>query len=198
MHAVARLALHPLIPNIQASWVKLGPDGAAACLRAGANDLGGTLMNESITRAAGAAHGQEMPPEPMEALIRSLGRTPRQRTTLYGEAPAERAAASFDAPHRSPRPSTRRRAATSASRAGALWRRVRIAGFVLAAPVRILQDSCSSRVPSVLRPASARGLRWARMGMDGLAGVRAAGHAGGAPRSRSRQDPCGSRVPSAC
>ena len=54
MHAVARLALHPLIPNIQISWVKMGPDGAAACLKAGANDLGGTLMNESITRAAGA------------------------------------------------------------------------------------------------------------------------------------------------
>ena len=90
MHAVARLALHPVIPNIQASWVKMGPDGVKACLRAGANDLGGTLMNESITRAAGAAHGQEMPPEQMEAMIRSIGRTPRQRTTLYGERPAER------------------------------------------------------------------------------------------------------------
>ena len=66
MHAVARLALHPVLPNIQTSWVKLGADGAAACLKAGANDLGGTLMNESITRAAGAAHGQEMPPEAME------------------------------------------------------------------------------------------------------------------------------------
>ena len=82
MHAVARLALHPLVTNIQTSWVKMGPDGAAACLRAGANDLGGTLMNESITRAAGATHGQEMPPEAMEALIRSLGREPWQRTTL--------------------------------------------------------------------------------------------------------------------
>src|SRR5690606_9944341 len=59
MHAVARLVLHPLIPNIQASWVKLGADGVAACLAAGVNDLGGTLMNESITRAAGASHGQE-------------------------------------------------------------------------------------------------------------------------------------------
>ena len=77
MHAVARLALHPLITNIQTSWVKMGPEGAAACLNAGANDLGGTLMNESITRAAGAVHGQEMPPEEMEALIRSIGRTPR-------------------------------------------------------------------------------------------------------------------------
>ncbi len=98
MHAVARLALHPLIPNIQTSWVKMGPQGAAACLQAGANDLGGTLMNESITRAAGAVHGQEMPPEAMEALIRSLGREPWQRTTLYQAAPRERVAASFDAP----------------------------------------------------------------------------------------------------
>jgi FO synthase len=97
MHAVARLALHPLIPNIQASWVKLGPEGAAACLEAGCNDLGGTLMNESISRAAGASFGQEMPPEAMEALIRSLGRAPRQRTTLYRDPPAGRIAASFRA-----------------------------------------------------------------------------------------------------
>jgi FO synthase len=97
MHAVARLALHPLIPNIQASWVKLGPEGAAACLDAGCNDLGGTLMNESISRAAGASFGQEMPPEAMEALIRSLGRAPKQRTTLYRDPPADRIAASFSA-----------------------------------------------------------------------------------------------------
>src|SRR5262249_12930356 len=98
MHAVARLALNPLIANIQTSWVKMGPQGAAACLAAGANDLGGTLMNESITRAAGARHGEEMPPEAMERLIRSLGRQPWQRTALYREAPAARAAASFGAP----------------------------------------------------------------------------------------------------
>jgi FO synthase len=97
MHAVARLALHPQIPSIQTSWVKLGADGAAACLNAGCNDLGGTLMNESISRAAGASFGQEMPPEAMEELIRSLGRTPRQRTTLYGDAPAGRKSASFGA-----------------------------------------------------------------------------------------------------
>ena len=97
MHAVARLALHPVIPNIQCSWVKLGPEGAAACLNAGCNDMGGTLMNESISRAAGASFGQEMPPEDMEALIRSLGRTPRQRTTLYRDPPASRIAASFGA-----------------------------------------------------------------------------------------------------
>jgi FO synthase len=98
MHAVARLALHPHITNIQASWVKLGPAGAQACLRAGANDLGGTLMNESISRAAGASHGQEMPPERMEETIRALGRTPRQRTTLYGSPDPERTRLSFGAP----------------------------------------------------------------------------------------------------
>jgi FO synthase len=98
VHAVARLALQPAITNIQASWVKLGPDGVAAALRAGVNDLGGTLMNESISRAAGSEHGQEMPPEAMEELIRANGRTPRQRTTLYADAPAERRAASFAAP----------------------------------------------------------------------------------------------------
>ncbi len=97
MHAVARLALHPVITNIQTSWVKMGSGGAAYCLTAGANDLGGTLMNESITRAAGAVHGQEMPPAAMEDLIRGLGRTPRQRTTLYADAPPARKAASFGA-----------------------------------------------------------------------------------------------------
>ncbi|HEX6679249.1 MAG TPA: 5-amino-6-(D-ribitylamino)uracil--L-tyrosine 4-hydroxyphenyl transferase CofH [Gaiellaceae bacterium] len=97
MHAVGRLALHPWITNIQASWVKLGRDGARAALRAGANDLGGTLMNESISRAAGAGHGQELPPEGMEATIRAIGRAPRQRTTLYGDAPPDRRAASFGA-----------------------------------------------------------------------------------------------------
>jgi len=86
MHAVARLALHPLIPNIQASWVKMGAEGVKLALAAGANDLGGTLMNESISRAAGATHGQEMPPAAMDALIRAIGREPRQRSTLYGAA----------------------------------------------------------------------------------------------------------------
>ena len=97
LHAVARLALHPWITNVQASWVKAGPAGVSALLRAGVNDLGGTLMNESISRAAGSEHGQEMPPESMERLIRANGRTPLQRTTLYGEAPPERRAASFGA-----------------------------------------------------------------------------------------------------
>jgi FO synthase len=97
VHAVARLALDPWITNVQVSWVKLGPEGVAAALRAGVNDLGGTLMNESISRSAGAEHGQEFPPERMEELIRASGRTPRQRTTLYGEVPSERRAASFGA-----------------------------------------------------------------------------------------------------
>ena len=97
VHAVGRLALHPQVTNIQASWVKMGIEGAQACLNAGANDLGGTLMNESISRAAGASHGQEMPPERMEEAIRAAGRVPRQRTTLYGTPPAERTAASFGA-----------------------------------------------------------------------------------------------------
>ena len=98
MHAVGRLALHPHIQNIQTSWVKMGVEGAQAALRSGANDLGGTLMNESISRAAGAGHGQEMPPERMEEAIRAIGRTPRQRTTLYGLPDPERTRLSFGAP----------------------------------------------------------------------------------------------------
>src|SRR6185437_7617146 len=88
--AISRLVLHPLIVNIQTSWVKLGESGARACLAAGVNDLGGTLMNESISRAAGTEHGQEMPPEEMDRLIARAGRIPEQRTTLYGPVPLER------------------------------------------------------------------------------------------------------------
>lgn len=84
MHAVSRLTLG--FDNIQASWVKMGQEGMRAALRAGANDLGGTLMNESITRAAGATHGQEMTATDMRAMAASLGRTPVRRTTLYGRA----------------------------------------------------------------------------------------------------------------
>ncbi len=93
MHAVPRLVLHPLIRNIQTSWVKMGAQGAAVCLDAGANDLGGTLMNESITRAAGGVHGQELDAAQLQALARRIGRPARQRTTLYGnpgEAPLTR------------------------------------------------------------------------------------------------------------
>jgi len=95
MHAVARLALHPLITNIQTSWVKLGDAGATDCLIAGANDLGGTLMNESISRAAGASHGQELPPERMDRLIEALGRESAHRTTLYGQPTDERISTSY-------------------------------------------------------------------------------------------------------
>ena len=84
MHAVGRTALHGYIDNIQVSWVKLGMEGAKLALQSGCNDLGGTLMNESISRAAGASHGQEMLPEELESTIREIGRTPRRRTTLYG------------------------------------------------------------------------------------------------------------------
>ncbi len=97
MHAVARLVLYPHITNIQVSWVKMGSDGVKACLQAGANDLGGTLMNESITRAAGGEFGQELPPAQMEEIIRSIGRVPLQRTTLYQRTTEERQAASFQA-----------------------------------------------------------------------------------------------------
>jgi len=114
MHAVARLALHPVLPNIQASWVKLGPEGALAALRCGANDLGGTLMNESISRAAGNEHGQELPPARMDALIASAGRVPLQRTTLYGPVTQDCRARAYAAPPIAPivlTPPKRRRSA---------------------------------------------------------------------------------------
>ena len=97
MHSVARLVLNPHVTNIQTSWVKMGPEGAKHALQAGANDLGGTLMNESISRAAGTQHGQEFPPEAMEALIRGIGRVPQQRTTLYGTPPEAQRRASYAA-----------------------------------------------------------------------------------------------------
>ena len=97
MHAVARLALHTSIDNIQTSWVKMGEAGIAACLNSGANDIGGTLMNETITRAAGSSHGQEKTPQTMEQLIARMNREPKQRSTIYGEVSAERIKASFAA-----------------------------------------------------------------------------------------------------
>ena len=87
MHAVARIALHGAISNIQASWVKLGIDGAAACLAAGANDIGGVLMNESISRSAGASHGQSLSLDALEPLLQSADRQLVQRSTLYRRAP---------------------------------------------------------------------------------------------------------------
>jgi len=96
MHAVARLVLGDVIPNIQASWVKLGRERALDCLDVGANDLGGTLINESITRAAGAGHGQWWTAPQMVAGITSRGRRPRMRKTDYGDAPPERVAVAME------------------------------------------------------------------------------------------------------
>lgn len=90
MHAVARLALNPAITNIQVSWVKMGIEGVRRALQAGVNDLGGTLMNESISRSAGASHGQEMTPAALEEIAASVGRSAWQRTTLYAPAHSER------------------------------------------------------------------------------------------------------------
>lgn len=84
MHAIARIAYHGWIPNVQASWVKIGLDGAAQLLRSGCNDMGGTLMNENISRAAGAAHGQEMTATRITQLAEQLGRRAEQRSTGYG------------------------------------------------------------------------------------------------------------------
>jgi FO synthase len=97
MHSIARLVLGPVLKNIQVSWVKLGTAGAARILNAGANDLGGTLMNESISRAAGASFGQELEPERMDALIEGIGRRPEQRTTLYGTPSEARIEQSYQA-----------------------------------------------------------------------------------------------------
>jgi FO synthase subunit 2 len=83
VHALARILLHPFIKNIQASWVKLGPEGAKRMLFFGANDLGGTLMEENISRSAGSPHGEIMTPGRFDFLIRSAGRKPVRRTTLY-------------------------------------------------------------------------------------------------------------------
>jgi len=84
MHAIGRIAYRRAIENIQISWVKMGPEGVGELLRAGANDLGGTLMDENISRAAGASHGQMMDAEGFGAIVTPLGRTLAQRTTLYG------------------------------------------------------------------------------------------------------------------
>ena len=87
MHSISRIAFEGLINNIQTSWVKMGQDGVRACLNAGANDIGGTLMNESITRAAGADHGQEWHPADLEETILKMERNPKMRTTNYEAAP---------------------------------------------------------------------------------------------------------------
>jgi FO synthase len=92
VHAMARLMLHGVIDNIQTSWVKLGDQGAAAMLSAGVNDLGGTLMEETISRMAGSEHGSAKTPEQLSAIAALAGRPAQQRTTLYGPVPAVAAA----------------------------------------------------------------------------------------------------------
>ncbi len=84
MHAVARITYGELVPNVQVSWVKMGAGGSRQALAAGANDLGGTLMDENISRAAGASHGQHMDEVGFREIVEPLGRPLQQRTTLYG------------------------------------------------------------------------------------------------------------------
>lgn len=86
MHSVSRLVLYPHIKNIQASWTKMGPEAIELALRSGVNDLGGTLMNESISQAAGSEHGQEKSRQDLVEMAQSVGRTARRRTTIYGDA----------------------------------------------------------------------------------------------------------------
>ena len=83
VHALARVLLHGYIPNIQVSWVKLGFEQSLACLEAGANDFGGTLMEESISKAAGANFGEYVSPGEFRAMIRTIGRIPAERSTTY-------------------------------------------------------------------------------------------------------------------
>jgi FO synthase len=92
VHALARVLLHGLIDNIQTSWVKLGVEGTRAMLQAGCNDLGGTLMEETISRMAGSQHGSRKSVEELEALAAAAGRPARQRTTTYAEVTSERLA----------------------------------------------------------------------------------------------------------
>jgi len=93
VHAVARLLLHGAVDHVQVSWVKLGVEGAAAVLAGGADDLGGTLMEETISRMAGSTHGSRKSVSELEAVAAAAGRPARQRTTTYGDVPAERHAA---------------------------------------------------------------------------------------------------------
>jgi FO synthase len=98
VHAVARLALHGAIDNIQSSWVKLGVAQCHQVLAGGVNDLGGTLMEETISRMAGSEHGSRKSVDELESMVRDAGRTPRQRSTLYGEVSEERQRAARRAP----------------------------------------------------------------------------------------------------
>jgi FO synthase len=93
VHAMARLMLHGAIDHIQCSWVKLGTEGVVSMLQGGCDDIGGTLMEETISRMAGSQHGSRKSVEELEQLAKAAGRPSRQRTTTYGEVPEERLAA---------------------------------------------------------------------------------------------------------
>ena len=97
MHGLARVLLHGAIKNLQVSWVKLGFETSLACLQAGANDFSGTLMEESISKAAGATFGEYVSPDEFRARIRSIGRVPAERTTTY------KIRRTFDDPEQDPR-----------------------------------------------------------------------------------------------
>ncbi len=97
VHAMARLLLHGRIDNIQTSWVKLGVEGTRATLRAGVNDLGGTLMEETISRMAGSEHGSRRSPQELDEIAAGVGRPTRQRTTAYGVVDPERVALAYAA-----------------------------------------------------------------------------------------------------
>ncbi len=97
VHAMARLLLHGRIHNIQTSWVKLGTEGTRTMLRAGVNDLGGTLMEETISRMAGSEHGSVKTPAEIEEIATGIGRPVRQRTTKYGPVDPDRTALSHKA-----------------------------------------------------------------------------------------------------
>jgi FO synthase len=92
VHALARLMLHGRIPHVQVSWVKLGAPGSQVMLQAGANDLGGTLMEETISSMAGSEHGSWRTPQQLDAIAAGIGRPTGIRTTTYGAAPAHQQA----------------------------------------------------------------------------------------------------------
>jgi FO synthase len=125
MHAVARIMLQGYIDNIQASWVKLGPEMAQTMLACGVNDLGGTLMNESISRAAGAKHGQEITPLEMVRIIRAAGRIPVQRSTRHWKTSPitilPRSSRSSSAPAAQARSRSSRRPSFSRRRGASTW-----------------------------------------------------------------------------
>ncbi len=177
MHAIGRIALHPLIANIQTSWVKMGHEGVKACLRSGANDLGGTLMDETITRSAGASNGQEMTPMQMENIIRSLGRMPRQRTPFT--TPPRRSVTRPPSPRRAPL------SPTIVCRCTTMW----LAGRLQSTrePHRRHDQSVSHAAGDPRRQPPPSGGRMPALGPGGLAHLERAGRSGTHPGRHREQ-----------